>query len=266
MKILFCIISFFFTSFLFSQKDSSLKLVKTYKLIATDFNVDQLGNIYIVTPTAQLKKINAKGDSLAVYNLSKRYGKLSTIDVTNPLKVLLFYKDYATVVIIDRLLNITNTIDLRKQNIYQVNVIATSYDGQIWFYDEQEAKLKKINEKGKVTQQTVDLRQVLNEMPSPQKIIDNDNNIYMYDAKKGILIFDYYGALKTNIVLKGWSSFYAFNKTVYGLKNDTIQKYTISNIMPITIPLPIGNNPIKMVVAANRIYFLYKNEIRVYSN
>jgi hypothetical protein len=266
MKALLFILSLFYATVFWGQKDSSLKLTKTYKLIATDFNVDQLGNVYIVTPTAQLKKISSKGDSLAVYNLTKRYGKLTSIDVTNPLKILLFYQDYATVVVADRLLNVTNTIDLRKQNIYQVKAIASSYDGQFWFYDEQEAKLKKMNEKGTITQQTVDLRQVVTDMPSPQKIIDNDNNIYVYDAKKGVLVFDYYGALKTNIVLTGWSSFYAFNKTVYGLKNDTIQKYTIGNIMPVAIALPIGNKPLKMVVAANKIYFLYKNEIRVYTN
>jgi hypothetical protein len=248
------------------QKDSVLKLYKTYPVTATDFTVDQMGNLYVVTPTMQLKKINAKGDSLAVYNLSKRYGKLTSIDVSNPLKVLLYYQDYTTIITVDRLLTVTNTIDLRKQNIYQVKALATSYDSQFWFYDEQEAKLKKINDKGKITQQSVDLRQLLTSLPTPQKIIDNDNLVYVYDNKKGVFVFDYYGALKTTIPLIGWNSVHAYDKTIYGLKKDTLQKYTIG--IPITkeIPLQKGAIPQKMVVATNKIYFLHTNEIKAYYN
>ena len=245
---------------------TTLKLYKKVPIVATDFNVDQVGNIYAVSPTKQLKKINEKGDSLAVYNLNKRYGKLTYIDVTNPLKVILYYKDYSTAVIVDRLLNITNIIDLRKQNIYQVNAVTTSYDGQFWFYDEQEAKLKKINDKGKITQQSVDMRQVLNYMPSPLTIKENNLTVYLYDTKKGVVAFDYYGALKYQLLLVGWSNFYAFNNYLYGVSNGSIVQYNILTAATITTTLPVELANSKMIVAANKIYFLLANEIQIYYN
>lgn len=267
IKLLFHIICWCFITSCYGQKtDSILKLYKSYAITATDFNVDQMGNLYVVTPTMQLKKLNEKGDSLAVYNLSKRYGKLGYIDVTNPLKVLLYYPSFSTIVIVDRLLNITNTIDLRKQNIFQVKALATSYDGQFWFYDEQEAKVKKINDQGKITGQTVDLRQVLTALPTPQKMIENDNSIYLYDPQKGVYVFDYYGALKTSVPLLGWDDFYAFDKVLYGLKNDTLQKYTLGVPITETIALQKKNLPKKMIVAANKLYFMYPNEIKVFFN
>ena len=55
---------------------------------------------------------------LAVFNDVKKYGNPTYIDVTNPLKILLYYKNYSTVVVLDRLLNTRNTINFRKQNIF----------------------------------------------------------------------------------------------------------------------------------------------------
>ncbi len=55
-----------------------------------DFQVDNLGNIFVLTPDNQLKKYSASGDSLGVFNDVRRYGKIAYIDVTNPLKTPAF--------------------------------------------------------------------------------------------------------------------------------------------------------------------------------
>ena len=115
----------------FAQADTSFKMVKTISGDIVDFTVDNLDNVYILTSRNQLKKFNANGDSVAVYNNVKKFGQASLIDVSNPLKVLLYYKDFGTVVALDRFLNVVNTIDLRKQNIFQAKAIAQSYDNKV---------------------------------------------------------------------------------------------------------------------------------------
>ena len=114
-----------------------------------DFTVDNLDNIYILNSRNQIKKFNANGDSVAVYNDVKKFGQATLIDVSNPLKILLYYRDFATVVMLDRFLNAVNSIDLRKQNIFQAKAIGQSYDNKIWVYDEMENKLKKVDERRK---------------------------------------------------------------------------------------------------------------------
>ena len=136
-----------------AQSDSAFQFIRSIKGNFTQFNVDILDNIYLITSTNQLKKMDAKGDSVGIFNDVKRYGNPSSIDVTNPLKVLLYYKPFATVVILDRLLNMRNTINFRSQNIFAVQTIATSYDNYIWLFDEQDYKLKKIDESGKLQQE-----------------------------------------------------------------------------------------------------------------
>ena len=141
-----------------AQNDKPYNLTASITGDVVDFTVDNLDNVYVLTSTDQLKKYNANGDSVAVFNNVKKFGKVSTVDVSNPLKVLLYYKDFSTIVVLDRLLTVRNTIDLRQQNIYQVNAIGQSYDNNIWLYDEQNSKLKKIDESGKVLLETPDFQ------------------------------------------------------------------------------------------------------------
>ena len=104
-----------------------------------DFYVDNLNNIYLVYNEGRLKKVSPKGDSLAVFNDVRKFGKLSSVDVSNPLKIILYYKDFSTIVVLDRFLNIRNSIDLRKESLFQVRSVGQSYDNNIWIFDEQES-------------------------------------------------------------------------------------------------------------------------------
>ena len=166
-----------------------------------DFTTDNLGNIYLLNATGQIKKVSESGDSIAVYNNVKRYGTVSSIDATNPLKILVFYKDFSTIVVLDRLLSVRVVIDLRKQNILQVTAVTTSYDNNIWLYDELDNKLKKIDDNGNVVFESTDFRQIFDAVPLPTAMYDRDGQLYLYDLAKGLLVFDYYGAKKNNFQL-----------------------------------------------------------------
>jgi hypothetical protein len=145
----------------------------------TSFTADNLGNLYVLTTENQLKKFNVRGDSMGVFNDVRRYGKLSQINATNPLRTVLFYRDFRTIVVLDRLMNTVNTIDLRRLNIFQVRVVAPAYDNNVWVFDEQESKLKKVGEDGRLLSETADLRLVLDEAPIPQRIFDQNGYVYL---------------------------------------------------------------------------------------
>jgi hypothetical protein len=201
LKTLLTILFLSFASFTgFSQKDSVLHvtLLKTFPTEVKDFTTDNLGNIYLLTLTNQIKKVNEKGDSIAVFNDVRRFGKISSIDASNPLKILVYYKDFSTVVVLDRLLNVRNTIDLKRQNILQVKAITISYDNNIWLYDELDSKIKKIDDNGRLLLESNGFRQVYKFVPSPTNLYDSDGQLYLYDPRKGLLVYDYYGAQKNS--------------------------------------------------------------------
>jgi hypothetical protein len=248
------------------QADSAFQLIRVLKNDIADFTVDNLDNVYILTSRNQVKKYNSNGDSVAVFNDVRKFGKATLVDVSNPLKILLYYRDFATVVMLDRFLNVVNTIDLRKQNILQAKAIGQSYDNKIWVYDEMENKLKKIDEDGKLLQETPDFRLIFNQSPSPSKIFDENKYVYLYDSTKGINVFDYYGALKNNILITRWQNLKVTGKYIFGSKADTLYRYEISNFvyedwkMPEQIFRSRAFN-----FSSARLYALKENSIEIYS-
>jgi hypothetical protein len=191
------------SSLAFSQETAQLKLSLVTKITQPikDFATDYMSNLYVVTSSNQVKKINEKGDSVASFNDNRRYGSIYSIDASNPLKVLVYYRDFSNIVILDRMLNLRGMVDLKKQNLLQVQAVAGSYDNNTWIFDELDNKLKKIDDSGKILFESSDFRQVFDSVPTPDRIYDRDGQLYLYDPLKGLIVFDYYGAKKNNLQL-----------------------------------------------------------------
>ncbi|HMU09151.1 MAG TPA: hypothetical protein PKC54_04050 [Ferruginibacter sp.] len=243
-----------------AQSDSAFKFLKTIKGNYSYFNVDNLDNVYLITEGNRLKKINTIGDSVAVFNDVKRYGYPFSIDVTNPLKTLLYYKNFSTIVTLDRLLATRNTINLRTQNIFLVNSISLSYDNNIWLFDEEDFKLKKIDEQGKLLQETTGWRLLFDTVPSPVKIIDRDNFVYLYDPEKGFYVFDYYGTFKNRLPFLKWSNVEVSGKTMYGFNDGKLFSYELNSLQLKEYKLPAFFGDYLSIKAMNRKIYLLKNE------
>jgi len=154
------------------------------------------------------------------------------------LRTVLYFKEYRTILVLDRLMQVVNKIDLRKAGIFQVKAVAQSYDNLFWVYDEQESKLKKINEEGRLVFATADLRLVFSEAILPVNIFDAGGYVYIYDEKNGLFIFDYYGALKNRIALLDWRNVHPVGKRIVGIKTNHLVTYTPGNIDTKEYPLP----------------------------
>jgi hypothetical protein len=232
----------------------------------SSFAVDNIGGLYIITPENQLKKYNEKGDSIGVFNQVTQYGKLTYVEVQNPWKAILYYQNFSTIVLLDKYLNVSTAINLRKQNIFRVKAVTSSYDNNIWLFDEQDNKLKKIDDNGKVLSETVDFRLLFDSVPDPEKIIDRDGLVYLYDDKKGIYLFDYYGSFKTKLSFLHWDNIEVIGKTIYGFDNENLYKYVPPIPDLITIPLPpeLQNNSL-IRLNNHRLYGLKDNQLTIYS-
>jgi hypothetical protein len=192
----------------------------------TDFYIDNLNNIYLLTKDNQFKKLNNKDDSVAVSNALKKYGDIYSVDVSNPLKIVVYYKDFSSIIILDRFLSTRNIIDLRRYGILQAQAVAQSYDNNYWVFDAVENKLKKVDDNGNNLLQTPDFRTIFNEGFSPEEIIDNNGFVYLYDAKKGWMIFDYYGAFKQNIPQPNLKNVQVIKNDLYGFDSaQNIHRY-----------------------------------------
>lgn len=269
MRYLFTICCFCLVSFANAQIVDGANMFAATKIVVGDagnFSVDNLGNLYVLTTGGLLKKLNNKGDSLNVFNDVRRYGNVYLLDVTNPLKILLYYKDFSTVVMLDRFMNRINTVDFRKAGIFQAKAVGLSYDNNIWIYDEQSARLKKISDDGKLLSETIDLRQVLTDLPSPEKIIDRDGFVYLYDPAKGLYVFDYYGALKNELPITQINDLQVLGSTIVGRRKNSFVRYTLGTLDLQEAPLPENiATAVKICIMQQGIYVMQKGVIETYS-
>ncbi len=250
----------------YAQSDSLFHFEKNYTGIITDFAVDNLGNLFLIYQNGQLKKLLPNGDSAAVFNNVRKFGKVYSVDVSNPLKVLLYYKDFGTVLILDRFLNVRSVLDLRKQNLLQVKALGQSYDNNIWIFDEMESKLKKIGDDGRMLDQSTDFRLIFDSMPSPEIIIDQNKSVYLYDSLKGIYLFDYYGALKNRIPFLGWIDFNVISNSLVGRDENFLYRYNIGSLQLQQFPVPgFMKGAGKIVITPGTVYVLKNGVIMVYS-
>jgi len=248
-----------------AQTDTSFQLVKKIKGDIVAFAADNLDNLYLLNSSDQLKKINEKGDSVAIFNNIRKYGKVAQIDVSNPLRVLLYYKDFSTVVVLDRLLNVRSTIDFRKQEIFQVQAVCLAYDNGIWLYDEFEHKLKKLDEDGKLLFASTDFRQLFDKAFSFTTINDQDGYLYLYDKNKGVYVFDYYGSIKNIFSLTGYNNFKAVGKFITGTRNDSLMRYQPGNLLMQEIKLPDHFKKAQSILfTSTKAFALKKDELEIY--
>src|SRR5882724_438918 len=239
------------------QQNGAFLLNRTIRADIADFTVDNLGNIYLLSKDNQLKKLNANGDSLAVFNDVRKYGKVWSIDATNPLKLLIYYREFTIIIELDRFLNIINTIDLRKLNILQAKAVALSYDNSIWVYDQLDASLKRIGDDGSLIDQTNDFRQLFDTVPDPSVIRDQGGLVYLYDPAKGAYAFDHYGGLKSHLALVGWSDFDVIEKSMIGRNQQKFFKYQLGTLDMQEEPIPVAyQGAAKIHITPTAVYVL----------
>ncbi|HEY4290051.1 MAG TPA: hypothetical protein VGN00_23285 [Puia sp.] len=246
---------------------SSFQLVRTVGPVnILDFTVDNLGNIYVLTKDNQLKKLSPNGDSLAVFNDVRRYGKIATIDATNPLKILVYYAEFTTIIELDRFLNMINVIDLRKLNILQAKAVGLAYDNNVWVYDQLDARLKRIADDGSLVDQSTDFRQLFDVAPDPAVVRDQGGLVYLYDVVKGVYVFDHYGMLKTHIDLSGWLDFDVVDKNLLGRDDKKFYRYQLGTLDMKEEPIPAAYQGASRIrITPGIIYVLKSAGLEIYS-
>ncbi len=228
------------------------------------FEVDAIGNLYLLRE-GQLKKLSPAGDSLAVFNDVRRFGHPATLDVTNPFKTLLYYKQFTTVVLLDNMLSNRGVINLRKNGIFTVDAVGMSYDNKVWLFDEQDFKLKKIDEDGKVLMESNDLRQAAMIAPQPNLLFDSEGTVFLYDPGLGFVLLDYYGAYLKTLPFKDWQSVSVSKNSLFGFVKNKLLTYELKSLQVKEYDLPgIFEGTISVRTMGGKIYLHKKDAIEVY--
>jgi hypothetical protein len=163
------------------------------------YKVDRIGNVYFYDAKNVITKYETSIQRYTRY-ADLRSGKVSSIDVSNPLRVLVFYSDQGIVKFLD--VNLTEINSLQIRNTYPdgwISHTASSNNNGIWMYDNLNRRLLKLNEQLSVVFQSGDLFLVLSKKINPHTIIEYGDELYLADYTNGIFVFDLFGGYKRTI-------------------------------------------------------------------
>lgn len=174
--------------------DSSSRTFQVKGQLAT---LDPLQQIYTVDSLQTLRKYDKDGLLLFEYN-NRNLGVLQHCDASDPFGVLLFYPDFNTLIILDRTLNPLAEVRLEELGIYGAQSVASSIDKQIWIYDQQDFKLKKISRQGHLLLESADLSRWMPNNFQAERLLVQKQVLFLVTAQGQLLHFSPFGQyLKT---------------------------------------------------------------------
>jgi hypothetical protein len=241
------------------------KQIATINVLPKIFEIDNLGNFYLINQGNQLYKYNSKGELLGTLNYGY-LGNISHLDCSNPMDIYLFYKELNTLVFLDNNLAFRGKINLSDFGISQASVAARAYDNGIWVFDQGDLQLKKLNRDGKLAQQSGNLLQIVEgNRFNPTDLKENGSQVFLNDSAIGIMVFDVFANYSKTINLKGVSNFTVSSKQLnYCLRNQLIRFQFVGPKILDTINLPITGN-LQAKLFQNQVYIVDSNQFRVYS-
>ena len=241
---------------------TSFSLLNSYDTKANSLAVDNFQSFYSAADNSVLK-FSSDGKFVCRYEEFK-YGKIGMIDVGNPMKMMVYYPDFSTVVTLDKFLSPLNTYNFFELGYQNISAVASSTDGRIWFYDNTDFKLKKIDETGKVFLESQQLNVLLEQAPNPNFMKERDNKVYMNDPNLGILVFDLFGSYSKTIPLKGLKRFQVLQDEIVYFENGQINAYNPTTLDVKSLALPDTIDVSLAVLEKNRLGVMRKERIDFY--
>lgn len=245
-----------------SNTTTRYELLDSFNVKANEISVDNFGNYYVISDN-QVLKFDRDG------KYSERFeevhnGKIGSLDVSNPFKILVYYPDFLKVVILDKFMTFLISYDFFSIGYQNVSAVGTSADGNFWFYDNVNYLLKKIDVSGNVQLQSQPLNQLTDKIINPNFILEKNGQVFMNDPDAGILVFDNFGAYYKTIPIKGLHKFHILQEQIVYYQDNKLRSYNPLTFEARMISLPDSNGVVEAVIEKQRIAILKSDHVDFY--
>src|SRR6201987_4573105 len=249
-----------FVAFSFSA-DDELKTLFIIKSSSDFFTTDNLGNTYLIKGE-EIKKYSQTGDLLKIFS-NKTTGKITSLDATNPLRILVFYKDFATILIIDDLLSQNgDPMNLLDYSLEQSDAICTSFNNGIWFFNRENMELVRLDETFKPVVNTGNLNRLLSADFKPNFMLEHNGYLYLNNPAEGVYVFDIYGTYFKTIPIKNLQRFQVKDNNIFYYLGGVLKSYNIKDLTQKELPF---KNVTDVRVEKENYYLFYADSVVVKS-
>jgi hypothetical protein len=232
---------------------------------ATSITVDELGFVYLVNEN-KISKLNVNGEVIFTRsNLSS--GDITSLDVSDPFKVLSFFMDFGNIEFLDNTLSLTNTISLALFGLELSTLAALSYNNGFWIYNPQNMELVRIDQFLEVSDRSGNIAKVTGKEINPNFLREKNDMIYLNDPGQGIMLFDKYGTYYKTINVKGLSYFQVYDRKLIFFENGLMTILDPATMNELSFSLPSGNHKrlsLSLSTEKKWLYSLGNGKLNIY--
>jgi len=244
-------IFFLFSFSTLAQQSIEVSFVKKTKLnIETLIGIDNFETRYYVTNNELLK--SEKGIVLSTYS-NIQLGHITSANTFNPLKIVVFYKAFNTVVILDNRLSEMFKLDFNTiQPFKDITHLTTGIDNTIWLFNQTTQQLENYDYKANVTR--------IKALPIQSEVIDLKSN-YNFSwllTKDYLYSYNYVGSLLSKIKNTGFTKLIQTNGNLILQKEN--QLFYLPKDTEVFLELKIPKLLIKQFFVTNETVYIYDDE------
>lgn len=238
-------------------------LLKTLPATGAVFTSDPMDNIYLIG-NEQISKYDSNGSPLKTFS-DKTHGAITSADVSNPLRIVLFYRDFSQVAFLDNTMSINGAaINLQQHDIFQPTLVCSSHSNGLWVYDQQNFELIRLNQELQFSQRTGNLAQQVNIDLQPNFLLETNNQVYLNNPSTGILVFDVFGTYYRTIPVRGLRSFQLRGDDLYYfLSSGKLFRYNVKTFEQDSMDTDIGQ-VLDARVGKERLFVQKSDSLKIY--
>lgn len=213
------------------------QLIKSVDIEADRYGTDPMGNVYVVTDNS-LKKFSNQHVQAANYT-NTFLGNIHSVDFSDPLRILIFYKDYNQVVWVDNFLSeIRSPIWLDDLGIDQVELVCSSNQGGFWVFNSLNNQLQYFDVNLKLVHESPSLNILTGPDISPTFMIEKSRMLYLNVPGTGILVFDRFGNFSKTLPVEVPSFFQVTDQYLYYLMEGRLFSYNLHTAEMAKLEMP----------------------------
>ena len=246
------------------QQQAEIKLQQEININVENFTVDPLGYLYIINRT-ELKKIELETNKERNFSTILS-GEIYSVDVSDPFRTLLFYKDFNRIEWLDKnLSSIVSSISLDDLGYYQVAAVCQSVNGGFWLFDQSLHQIVYIDKNLKTINKSVQLSEMIDQNSDTDQVYMLEKNDYIYLGinSKEILLFDSYGTYIKTFPINYKEKFQVNNGTIIYYNGESLNFYNTDSYTEEKITLPEQNTE-QIIFENKRIFIQTKEKITIY--
>lgn len=222
---------------------------------------DHLGNLYILEG-AGVSRRDTGGRVLYTYS-DLAAGRFSSLDASDPLKLLLFNRDFSSIRLLDQKLSLQGSEILMPPEIRgNVSMACTSYESGYWVYDAVNVGLLRFNNQGELQQNSGNIILATGDELQPHFMLEHRQNLYVCDSTRGLFVFDRYGAFLKTLPFPGVQSLQPMGDVLFLFSAETVTVYNLAdkNQQTFRLPQPAAS----ACMLRDRLYILTGQQLIIY--